>query len=197
MNDNAAMTGRDHLITCLIMGAAAGGLGIFVALMIRVGFPLEPVMAFLGALTGATATVAGAVWVADRNHNIEMSREVQILTDALGKLQKSAEHAQALEPTDSKTMPAEYREAIKQFGLNSRATRMIIDQAIQRSKALNFHQMASLGNLHGMVVEVEQFYADCFESPEDLHPADDRSWGAELHYSIELIKVTMRILENP
>jgi hypothetical protein len=73
---------------------------------------------------------------------------------------------------------------------------MITDQALERSKALNFRHMAALRDLHSMLVFAEQFYSDCFETEEELHPMDERSWPSMFADVIERITETKKILKD-
>lgn len=81
---------RDNAVEVAIFGVLGGVSGACIALLWVAGFKAEHVLALGGAIIGATATVAGAAWLSDRNSRIAHRNEVNVLIEKCAKLQEAS-----------------------------------------------------------------------------------------------------------
>ncbi|NML95465.1 hypothetical protein [Novosphingobium olei] len=190
------MINRDELILCTLMGATGGGVGIAVAILIRLGMPIEPTMSLVGAFIGAAGTVAGSVWLSDRNRNAELRQEIKILIDDLEALSSYASHAIICAPKENENWSDEYRKSLNEFGWKTRGSRMVIEKALERSRSLDFKQLASLTHLQINLAYAETFFQDCFETEAELEPWDERTWPGVLRNVIQESGATLEILRR-
>jgi len=190
------MTRKDRLIEAALISVGAGATGAVIGIMLIYQVDMSDIFTLAGAIIGAAATVGGAIWVADRNSNREFAKEVDVLSSDFVKLLAQAQLVSSLSPAPEGPWSTEYRAALHEFGAKVRGSLMIVEQAIERSKSLDFRHRASLINLQRILSFSNDFYADCFESEEEPHPLDERDWRVIVPDVVERVEDSRKVLRN-
>lgn len=173
---------RDHLIEFSALGIAAGGTGAVLGMFYNLGFDSGDVFAFAGAMAGAAATVAGALWVADRRDRVAHQRETSILTEYCRPVLAKANEIVPLEEVahDKATYAVFFTEL---HALRGRLSELpaILKESLAHAHTLDLRERVKVQQAMNAIREFCAFYECCFELPED-DPMDERTWHGILRY---------------
>jgi len=172
------------------VGVGASAVAAACTALIKSGASQDALLSFLGALIGASATVAGAAWLADRNNRIEQQSELGLLIEEFESIRNRARQALSREPPRGGPWSDEYRQELKALGPPLEDAHSIATEALDTAKRLTFRQRTRLREMQATSEQVWNFYEYCFHS-EDDDPFDERSWPDELS---RLIKVADKAL---
>lgn len=172
------------------VGVGASAVAAACIALIKYGAPQEALLSFLGALIGASATVAGAAWLADRNARVEQRSELGLLVDEFEAIEGQARRADKLAPPRDGPWSEEYRQELKALGPPLQDLNSICTEALDTAKRLTFRQRTRLREMQVASEQAWHFHEYCFHSEEE-NPFDERSWPEELS---RLIKVAQKAL---
>jgi hypothetical protein len=79
---------RAKVLEICVAGLCAGGFSGGIALLIRLGYPADATLGFLGGIVGAAATVLGAIWIQDARTKGVRLEEQAFLTRSLRPLRE-------------------------------------------------------------------------------------------------------------
>jgi len=176
---------RDHAIQGFSVGAGAAAVGAAGAALIKFGAPQEAVLSLLGALIGASATVAGAAWLADRNSNAEQRAETGLLIEEIQTIRDHAKALLPLAPGPDNDWCDEFRAGILALDMPLREIHSIVTEALDHGKQLTFRQRTRLRQMEVTSDQAWKFYRDCYLSEDDLHPLDERTWDRTLPHNVK------------
>ncbi|MBB5987387.1 hypothetical protein [Sphingobium lignivorans] len=165
---------RDRLTEMVVLGISAGGMGAALAWFLQWGFKEESVFAFFGALAGAAATVAGAIWATDRAERAAHQREQTLLMTESAALLEKTERSIALY-SDEHPWPAAFRPSLSDLAASAHEVPAIFREALNQARTLDFRERVKLIKAERAIAAFDQFYQDVF-GPEELQPRDDRDW---------------------
>ncbi len=169
---------RDRIIEMAAVGIAAGGSGSAIGWFLIHGYKEEAVFSFLGAIVGAAATVAGAVWLADRTATSASVKERQILIDECVSLAPIIERSLAIYNADGRVTGA-FRTSVHSLHNAALEVPAIMREALARASTLDFRQRVKLIKAEAAILDFEGFYQDVF-SPEGPDPINEQSWPGVL-----------------
>ncbi|MDK8187735.1 MULTISPECIES: hypothetical protein [Sphingomonas] len=178
---------RDDVIGWLLIGASAGASGAAVTILYRTGFKSDDVFAFSGGLIGAFATIAGAMWLADRSAKTAHRREVRIIARECVARKAQAEKAIA-EYRDTYPMPDGWFVAVRDLAIGAQETPAILREALDRAQTLDYRQIVKIRKAEAAVVSFDRFYQDCFCTEDELHPMDERDWPTTLKQLVDALE---------
>lgn len=164
----------------LAVGVGAGGTGAALGWFLLHGYKEEAVFSFLGAVVGAAATVAGAVWLADRTASSASARERQILIDECSALMPIVRRSIDIYQADGQVTGA-FKVSVQSLYTASLEVPAIMREALARALTLDFRQRVKLLKAEGGLLGFDRFYQDVF-TPGDLDPMDERSWIGTLSH---------------
>jgi hypothetical protein len=186
------MVPRDKLVEIALWGVAGGATGAALAFLWRIGVQAEPVFALAGALIGTAGTVAGAVWVNDRNALAERRAEVRLLLGEYEPLLRKVREAEAALPSPDKAWPSEFAPALHALEQLCRSAEAISAEALQNGRMLNFSHRVHIRHVVNATGSFRSFHNIVFGEYEP-DPMDERSWGSELDY---LARMTADAIES-
>lgn len=170
------MKADDHILAATT--ALGGGATAFaLACLLRLGIGQDQVFALVGALVGASATVAGAAWLADRNRRLERDAEAELMVAEYGRVQSAANAAQEVEPVGGGVWPPDYRPRIHHLADVAGGVHAVAAEALVHARALSFVQRASVRRVQYAIDEFLSFYTNA-NAEGDLDPMDERSYPA-------------------
>jgi len=184
---------RDETIQALTVGLAAGGFGAGFALLLNSGFKSDDVFAFMGAVAGAAATVAGAMWLADRGDRAALERESRLLYDECADALKLTKTCLDLVPEKIEyPFPAAFQHALTAVIDRAAETRAILREAIARAEKLNFRQRVRVVRAESAL---DSFLTWVWDD-EPPHPLDERTYQSTLIYARETLKAVTESLRQ-
>lgn len=158
-----------------IIAVGGSATGFALTFMFKFGVKQEALFALIGAIIGATATIAGAAWLADRTRFAERDAEVSLLIDEFSKLLKKAVAAQEAEPGAGMAWPKEYRPRLLVLAEAAGVVHAIAGEALTHGKALSFIHRAAVRRVQFVIDEYLGFWTDA-NAEGELDPSDDRSY---------------------
>lgn len=179
------MTGRNDIVAWAVMGVAGGSIGAAIMMLLRLQVSGEAVFSLVGAIIGAAGTVAGAIWLNDRNAALANYAEVSLLAEEADKLLTETSKAIGLH---SSTFPrnAEFQPTLVKINELSAEARAVFAEALSRGVTLNFRQRVKLIKAEAAIRVFTDFFWFCFgEMPDD--PSDERNWPDTLGYLKECL----------
>ena len=185
------MTKIDRRVEGFAVGAGAAAVSAASIAAIKFGASQEALLGLLGALIGAATTVAGAVWLADRNVRIEQDAEVRLLSKEFQLVRTSATSALALAPESNEDWSDEYVNALRSLDMPIRETHSITKEALDHGKRLSFRMRMRLRQVEAASERVWNFYEDSFLQEGDLEYWDERTWPDQLSHLIEVIDLAL------
>ncbi|WP_313393560.1 hypothetical protein [Sphingobium yanoikuyae] len=170
----------------IAIGIAAGGSGSAIGWFLMHGYKEEAVFSFLGAIVGAAATVAGAVWLADRTATSASAKERQILIDECTALEPIIERSIAIYDADGRVTGA-FKTSVRSLHRAALEVPAIMREALARANTLDFRQRVKLIKAEGAILEFDQFFRDVF-SHEGLDQMSDKTWTGVLTHVGKCLK---------
>jgi hypothetical protein len=190
---SVAIINRDRLLEMVIAGLVGGSSSAAVGLLWFAGFAAEHVFSLLGALIGAVATVGGAIWVADRNANLEATREVTVMTQNIQTFIEEGEHA--LQVTADTDDVRDIISAAEEFFMRIRGSRLVTSYAAAYSKGLSFRQRAICSHMNETLETTEEFYKEVFDKgPFTL--ADEPIWREVIEKVLTIARDSLEQLRD-
>lgn len=181
-----AITLRDRAVEMATLGMFGGGTGAAFALLWRTGFEASDIFALTGALIGASGTVAGAVWLADRTASIASIRERELIEQECAPLVSMIDRALAIYHSDGRVSDP-FKVAVHSLRDACLEVPALLREANARAATLNFRQRVKVTKAEGAILAFDRFYSDVFGiDPVELW--DERSWLGVLDTMSESIK---------
>lgn len=164
---------RDRLVEAAVWGVSAGGTGAAAGWLIQSGLKASDVLAFLGSLAGAAVTVAGAVWLADRNFHRERVLEADILFKEVDHLSKATQRAfdACVKRNDD---PRSFRPALLNLRGMSSGVHGTLVQGSEWAKTLNFRQRARISELIATLETFNNYWDEINAEYFEPDPYDER-----------------------
>lgn len=188
------MKADDYILSATT--ALGGGATAFaLAYLLRLGIGQDQVFALVGALVGASATVAGAAWLADRNRRLERDAEAKLMVAEYGRLLAAANAAQEVEPVAGGIWPPDYRPRIHHLVDVAGGVHAVAVEALVHARALSFVQRASVRRVQYAIDELLRFYTDA-NAEGDLDPMDERSYPDATADVVEEARAAIAALAN-
>jgi hypothetical protein len=185
---------HDRATEIAVFGLVGGTSGAALGLLWRLGFSADNLFALGGAVIGAAATVAGAVWLTDRNAALSRNQEISIIAKECKALLSKTREVSALR-TDDGEWSAEYRAGLHELNAASVEVPAILDEALAHGKALDFRQRVKIKNAEKSIREMRNFYEYVF-GQYDEDPLDERSWFATFAFVDEALTELLAALEK-
>lgn len=189
-----AVTLRDRLVEMAVLGISASGTGAALAWFLKNGFKEDDVFAFFGALVGAAATVAGAIWVNDRADRTTHRREQSELLLEFQTLLDLTNKSIALFSRDH-PWPPEFKPSLHELSKGVRETPALLREALAQAKSLDFRERVKLLKVEEGIRRFDGFYEDVF-SPDELDPMDERDWPWALEGMKEALSEAVQALQR-
>lgn len=178
----------------MAVGLSAGGVGTAMGWLMNHGFKEETAFSFLGAVVGAAATVAGAVWVADRTATAASVKEKSILLKECETILTLTSRSLDIWNSD-KAPTGAFRTSIHSLQRAALEAPAIFREALARSTTLDFRQRVKLIKAEAGILSFQRFYSDVF-SDFELDPQEERDWPSTLSYLLECVNEARRDLEK-
>ena len=188
------MKNRDGLVQALVIGIGVGAMGAATLLLFRLGASQESVFALLGSIVGASATVAGAAWLADRKARVERSGEIDLLRGEYRNLLNAARLVYNGAENADGPWPVEFLEAIHNLNRLAVETKAISIEAIKHAKKLSFRQRVRVQEVLESVENCVDFHEFVYGDRED-DPFDERSWYWVSHFICMYCENALKELE--
>lgn len=174
---------RDGLIQASLVGASAGGMGAAAALLIASGFNSGDVFAFSGAVVGAAATIAGAVWLADRNDRIAFRRERGLLhTECAEMAILTRECGRLLPEPMVSPRPEPFASIADKLIARCGEAKAILREAADRAEQLDFRQRVRIVRAEFAISDFIDWYWE-----DEQHELDDRTYRSVLTHMEEAL----------
>lgn len=166
---------KDDIVLTAVIAVGCTATAFAFVFLIKLGVKQEPLFALIGTLIGAAAAIGGAVWLADRNRNLERDAEVALLAKEYSKLLKTGLAAQEMEPEPDKDWPKDYRPRLYTLAEVAGDVHAVGKEALSHGKALSFLHRASVRRVQFAIDEYLRFWSDA-NRESDLEPWDERSF---------------------
>lgn len=164
---------RDYIAQTAIITVGCAATSFALVFLIKFGIKQESLFALIGAVIGASATIGGAAWLADRNRVVDRETEAALLVEEYGKLLKEALAAQAKEPDAGMDWPEEYRPRLYTLAETAGDVHAIASEALLHAKAISFIHRAEVRRVQFAINEYLSFWT---AAQGDLDPMDERSF---------------------
>lgn len=169
----------DDAIEWFSVGAGASAAGAAGVALITMGATQEAFFSLFGAIIGASATIAGAAWLADRNTRSANAQERQSLEKEIGPLLEIVRGVQddfrsGLPYTD------EFLSSVHVLRAAALETPAVLQEALDHAKTLDFKQRVKVMKLRASVKRFHSFYSDDLFDEAQMHPEDTRDWPTTL-----------------
>jgi hypothetical protein len=175
---------RHDLVDCAFIGIAAGATGAVIGYLLKFGFDEAHLFSFFGALSGAMASVSGAIYFSNREKITAHEAEVEIICQSLLPLINKLDEIAILWPKQAGVsgFTPDFRRTIAASGSESFKALSVLDEAIKYSDTLNFQQRASLRQCQDVIKGFVAYYERAI-TPEYFNEYNDDhlNWHMKVH----------------
>lgn len=189
--------GRVDWLDSISIGVAAGTSGALIGHALKFGAEAAAIFGFFGALSGASVTVAAAIYISKRDRLRERRQEFDVILEALLPVVENLDGITMQWPKQVGGFTPEFRREIAAAGSNAYQAEAVLGEALQYAQFLDFRQRANVRVCKSVLSGFVKYYEEAVDPNSPDHDFDDElDWFQKVHQVKGFIRILFNSLDS-